>query len=87
MKNNTTIKQTARKIVNFFRMKRIFEKIKSEPNKPADQVKEDKKIHIPERKVTHRPPLFESQLLKRLREKRKIKNRIQKRSRLINKYK
>ena len=80
------IKQPKNAFAKFF--KKVFSKTKSDtPLKPEDQVKkESRAIRKPPRKErsTHRPPIFSSQVEAIQKRKRKIKNRMAKESRRIN---
>ena len=76
---------------NFF--KKVFQHKADRPqpiNKPAEQVKEERKtpVKIPKaKKCTRRPPVFNNRLESMKRAKRKIKNRIEGASRKVNRYK
>ena len=74
---------------NFF--KNVFNhkdtKVIKQIHKPENEIKEDRKEIVIPKKVTktyRQPPLFDNQLLMKLHQKRRIKNRMQSHSRILN---
>ena len=76
---------------NFF--KKVFQHKADRPqpiNKPAEQVKEERKtpVKIPKaKKCTRRPPVFNNRIEAIRSAKRNARNRMQKTSRKVNRYK
>lgn len=54
-------------------------------NKPSERIREERtKVEIPEDIPSHIPPVFESYKLAKLRRERAVHNRMQRKSRIIN---
>ena len=78
-----TQKKEKKTIKNFF--EDILKKEDQIVNKPKEQIKEEKnKFYRPLVIKKKYEPVFESKIESNKRKKRKIKNRMQKRSRIIN---
>ena len=78
-----TPKKQTKPLKNFF--KNISEKEKSIITKPKDQTKKEKKPFYKPLIVKKKySPVFESKIESNKRKKRKIKNRMQKHSRIMN---